>query len=69
MQQKFIECFSYVQGKKEAKQMLDELNSLKSNSSLPFVFAEDHGESWLILGTVTREDWDKLNLESDFMRI
>ena len=69
MQKKYIECFSYVHGQKEANQMLNELNSLKSNSSLPFVFAEDNGESWLIVGTVTQEDWVNLNLESDFMRI
>ena len=69
MQKRFIECFSYVHGEKEANKMLDELNSLKSSSSFPFVFAEDNGESWLILGTVTREDWDRMNLESDFMRI
>ena len=66
---KFIECFSYIHGKKEAKTMLDELNSLKSNKSLPFVFADNNGESWLIVGTVTNEDWINLNLESDFMRI
>jgi hypothetical protein len=69
MQKKLIECFSNVQGKKNAQEMLDELNGLKSSSSLPFIFAKDNGVDWLILGTVTEEDWVKLNLESDFMRI
>lgn len=66
---KFIECFSYVHGRKEAKEMLNELNSLKSSKSFPFIFDSNKDDAWLILGTVTEEDWDRLNLDSDFMRI
>ena len=63
-----IECFSNVQGYKEAQQVLDELNELKSRDSI-FDLDSNGEDSYTIRGSVTREDWDRFDLQSDFMEI
>ena len=50
-----IECFSNVQGYKEAQQVLDELNELKSRDSI-FDLDSNGEDSYTIRGSVTRED-------------
>lgn len=72
---KLIECFSYVHGHKEAQEIVDDLNSMKSSQSDPFYIEYDKNQdynkndSYLIKGNVTEKDWDYLNLDSDFMTI
>lgn len=63
-----IECFSNVRGHKEAQQVLGELNELKSRDSI-FFLDSNRENCYTITGHVTREDWDRLDLESDFMEI
>jgi hypothetical protein len=70
-----IECFSYVHGHKEAQQLVTDLNAMKSIDSDSFYIDYDkdqdysNNESYLIKGNVTEEDWDELDLSSDFMQI
>ena len=70
---KLIECFSYVQGHKEAQEVVIDLNGMKSIGSDPFYIeynkTQDYNknDSYLIKGNVTEKDWDELDLESDFM--
>lgn len=72
---KLIECFSYVHGHKEAQEIVDDLNSMKSGQSDPFYIEYDKtqdytkNDSYLIKGNVTEKDWDYLNLDSDFMTV
>lgn len=63
-----IECFSNVQGYKEAQQVLGELNELKSRDSV-FELDNNGADSYTIRGSVTRADWNRLDLASDFMEI
>jgi hypothetical protein len=70
-----IECFSYVHGHKEAQELVTDLNAMKSIDSDFFYIDYDkdqdysNNESYLIKGNVTEEDWDELDLSSDFMQI
>lgn len=70
---KLIECFSYVHGHKEAQEIVVDLNGMKSIDSDPFYIeynrTQDYNknDSYLIKGNVTEEDWDELDLQSDFM--
>ena len=70
---KLIECFSYVHGHKEAKEIVVDLNGMKSIKSDPFYIEYNKtqnytkNDSYLIKGNVTEKDWDELDLESDFM--
>ena len=72
---KLIDCFSYVQGHKEAQEIVVDLNQMKSKKSQDFYIdynkTQDYSknDSYLIKGQVTNEDWEELNLESDFMTI
>jgi hypothetical protein len=66
-----IKCFSNVSGHKEAQEIVIDLNAMKSNKSDPFYI--DYGKSdmgddlYVIVGNVTKNDWNELDLESDFM--
>jgi hypothetical protein len=68
-----IKCFSFVLGHKNAQEIVTDLNAMKSNRSSPFYIRYDRDkdysvdDSYLIVGNVTKKDWDYLNLESDFM--
>lgn len=70
---KLINCFSYVHGHKEAQEIVTDLNQMKSKKSKDFYIEYDRKkdyakeDSYLIKGKVTNEDWEELNLESDFM--
>lgn len=72
---KLIDCFSYVHGHKEAQEIVLDLNQMKSKKSQDFYIdynkTQDYSknDSYLIKGKVTNEDWEELNLESDFMTI
>lgn len=72
---KLIECFSYVHGHKEAQDVVIDLNGIKSVKSDSFYIeynkTQDYNKngSYLIKGNVTEEDWDELDLSSDFMQI
>lgn len=72
---KLINCFSYVHGHKEAQEIVIDLNQMKSKKSKDFYIdynkTQDYSKnnSYLIKGHVTNEDWEELNLESDFMTI
>lgn len=72
---KLIDCFSYVHGHKEAQEIVIDLNQMRSKKSQDFYIdynkTQDYSnnDSYLIKGQVTNEDWEELNLESDFMTI
>lgn len=72
---KLINCFSYVHGHKEAQEIVIDLNQMKSKKSKNFYIEYDprkdyaKDDSYLIKGKVTHEDWEELNLESDFMAL
>ena len=63
-----IECFSNVRGHQEAQQVLDDLNKLKSRDGI-FFLDYNGADSYTIRGSVTRADWNRLDLASDFMEI
>ena len=68
-----IRCFSNVIGHKEAQELVVDLNQMKSPQSDPFYIKYDKhqdyskDENYLVVGNVTKEDWDELNLDMDFI--
>lgn len=68
-----IQCFSNVVGHKEAQELVVDLNQMKSNLSEDFYIKYDEyqdystDDNYLVIGNVTQEDWDELNLDMDFM--
>jgi hypothetical protein len=67
MQKKKIKCFSFVRGLKNVLEIMKDLNSLKSKHSTFSMSNEGEG-SYLIIGIVTIDDWERLSLETDFMK-
>jgi hypothetical protein len=70
-----IKCFSTVIGHKEAQEIVIDLNQMKSSKSEDFYIEYDKSkdyykdDTYIIVGNVTDEDWDELNLDMDFMEI
>lgn len=70
-----IKCFSNVIGHKEAQELVIDLNQMKSSQSDPFYIEYDRSkdyygdDTYIVIGSVTKKDWDELNLEMDFMEI
>lgn len=70
-----IKCFSTVIGHKEARELVTDLNQMKSNNSEEFYIEYDKSVDYLIdntyrvIGNVTQQDWDELNLDMDFMQV
>jgi hypothetical protein len=70
-----IQCFSNVIGHKEAQEIVTDLNQMKSSLSEDFYIKYDKhqdyskNDNYLVVGNVTQEDWDELNLDIDFMEI
>lgn len=70
---KLIRCFSNVIGHKEAQEIVTDLNAMKSDKSDSFYIKYNRDQnyilddSYLIIGNVTKKDWNELNLESDFI--
>ena len=68
-----IQCFSNVVGHKEAQELVVDLNQMKSNLSENFYIKYDKyqdystDDNYLVIGNVTQEDWDELNLDMDFI--
>ena len=64
-----INCFSNVIGHKEAQDVVIDLNQMKSSKSEDFYIDYDmsDNDNYLVVGNVTQEDWDELNLDMDFM--
>ena len=64
-----INCFSNVIGHKEAQDLVIDLNQMKSSKSEDFYIDYDMSDddNYLVVGNVTQEDWDELNLDMDFM--
>jgi len=69
-----IQCFASVVGHKEAQELVTDLNQMKSSKSEDFYIKYDkyhkydeYDDSYFVVGNVTQEDWDELNLESDFI--
>ena len=68
-----IKCFSNVIGHKEAQELVVDLNQMKSNLSEDFYIKYDEyqdystDDNYLVIGNVTQEDWDELNLDMDFI--
>lgn len=68
-----IKCFSNVVGHKEAQELVVDLNQMKSNLSEDFYIKYDEyqdystDDNYLVIGNVTQEDWDELNLDMDFI--
>jgi hypothetical protein len=69
-----INCFSNVVGHKEAQELVIDLNQMKSAKSDPFYIKYDkdqdysEDDNYLVVGGVTQEDWEELNLDMDFMK-
>ena len=70
-----VKCFSNVIGHKEAQEIVTDLNQMKSSLSEDFYIKYDKhqdfskNDNYLVVGNVTQEDWDELNLDIDFMEI
>jgi hypothetical protein len=66
-----IKCFNNVTGHKIAQEIVIDLNAMKSNESDPFYIDYSRSDSkddvYMVVGNVTKNDWDELDLESDFM--
>jgi len=66
-----IKCFSNVTGHKNAQEIVIDLNAMKSERSEDFYIdysISDMGDDlYVIVGNVIKNDWDELDLESDFM--
>ena len=68
-----INCFSNVIGHKEAQDLVIDLNQMKSDESEGFYIKYDKhqdyskDDNYFVVGNVTQEDWDELNLDMDFM--
>jgi hypothetical protein len=66
-----IKCFSNVGGHKNAQEIVIDLNAMKSEHSDDFYIdysRSDMGDDlYVIVGNVTQNDWDELDLDSDFM--
>ena len=68
-----IPCFSNVIGHKEAQELVVDLNQMKSDLSEDFYIKYDEyqdystDDNYLVIGNVTQEDWDELNLDMDFI--
>ena len=66
---RLIKCFSNVTGFEIASEMVNDLNKLKSKLSESFFLENSDNNFYTIIGNVTKEDWDNLSLEDDFMKI
>jgi hypothetical protein len=70
-----IKCFSNVIGHKEAQELVTDLNQMKSVESEDFYIEYDKSkdyykdDTYIIVGNVTEEDWEELNLDMDFMEV
>jgi hypothetical protein len=70
-----IKCFSTVIGHKEAQELVTDLNQMKSSESESFYIEYDNlkdyykDDTYIVIGNVTEEDWDELNLDMDFMEV
>jgi hypothetical protein len=70
-----IQCFSTVIGHKEAQELVIDLNQMKSAKSDDFYIEYDKDQdyskddTYLVVGNVTQEDWNELNLDMDFMEV
>lgn len=68
-----IKCFSDVQGHKEAIDLVNELNSMKTSLSEDFYIEYDknqdynENDSYRVVGNVCDADWEDLNMDVDFM--
>jgi len=64
-----INCFSNVIGHKEAQDLVIDLNQMKSSKSEDFYidYNMSDDDNYLVVGNVTQDDWDELNLDMDFM--
>ncbi len=70
-----IKCFSNVIGHKEAQELVIDLNQMKSAKSEDFYIEYDKSkdyyqdDTYIVVGNVTTNDWDELNLDMDFMQV
>jgi hypothetical protein len=68
-----IKCFSNIIGHKEAQELVVDLNQMKSNLSENFYIHYDKhqdyskDDNYVVVGNVTQDDWNELNLDMDFM--
>jgi len=69
-----IRCFSNVIGHKEAQELVIDLNQMKSGLSEDFYIEYDRSkdyykdDTYIVVGNVTEQDWEELNLDMDFMQ-
>jgi hypothetical protein len=70
-----IKCFSTVIGHKEAQELVTDLNQMKSSKSEDFYIEYDRAkdyykdDTYIVVGNVSEEDWEELNLDMDFMEV
>lgn len=64
-----IKCISFVHSLKNAKDLAEELESLKIDNETTFIVRHHMKNQYCVLGKVTSQDWETLNLDSDFMSL
>jgi len=70
-----IKCFSTVIGHKEAQELVTDLNQMRSSNSEDFYIDYDESkdyyedDTYIVIGNVSKEDWEELNLDMDFMEV
>ena len=70
-----IQCFSTVIGHKEAQELVTDLNQMRSSKSEDFYIEYDRSkdyykdDTYIVIGNVSEEDWEELNLDMDFMEV
>jgi hypothetical protein len=69
-----IQCFSNVIGHKESQELVIDLNAMKSSQSEDFYIYYNKfqnyeiNDTYLVVGNVTQEDWDELDMDSNFVQ-
>ena len=61
-----IQCFKFIDYR-EATDIVDKLNQITSTHS-EFHSLETIGDDYLVMGTVTEEEWNSLDLLDGFIR-
>jgi hypothetical protein len=70
---KLIKCFSNVQGHKNAIELVTDLSAMKSSKESKFYIHYDKhqdynkDDTYRVVANVTKDDWEELNMEDDFM--
>lgn len=70
-----IHCFSNVKGHKNAIDLVTDLHAMRSSKESQFYIDynrhQDYSkdDTYKVVGNVTEDDWEELNMDTDFMRM